>query len=118
MPFPGVMWRDLKGHLVIPHREENKQDHCLNNGSMKPLVRRVQSRELVTQVGALRWADVGSVEQVGPDGVKCWPARSKLGDESRHPGKGLGGVAPRVGGNRVRLVSQSSVHLPLPSVEG
>ena len=118
MPFPGLMWRDLKGHLVIPHREENKQDHCLNNGSMKPLVRRVQSRELVTQVGALRWADVGSVEQVGPDGVKCWPARSKLGDESRHPGESLGGVAPRVGGNRVRLVSQSSVHLPLPSVEG
>ena len=96
MPFPGLMWRDLKGHLAIPHRQENKQDHCLNNGSRKAQVRRVQSRELVTQVGALRWADVGSVEQVGPDGVKCWPARSKLGDESRHPGEGLGGVAPRV----------------------
>ena len=50
----------------------------------KPYVRRVQSRELVTQVGALRWADVVSVERVGPDGVKCWLARSKLGDESRH----------------------------------
>ena len=47
-------------------------------------------------MGALRWADVGSVERVGPDGVKCWPARSKLGDESRHPGEGLGGVTPRV----------------------
>ena len=45
----------------------------------KPYVRRVQSRELVTQVGALRWADVVSVERVGPDGVKCWLARSKLG---------------------------------------
>ena len=38
----------------------------------------------LAQVGALRWADVVSVERVGTDGVKCSPTRSKLGDESRH----------------------------------
>ncbi|KAG6740936.1 hypothetical protein POTOM_056407 [Populus tomentosa] len=47
-----------------------------------------------------------------------WPARSKLGVESRHPGEDLGVLAPRVEGHSVRLVSQSSDHLPLLAVEG
>ena len=61
----------------------------------------------LAQVGALRWADVVSVERVGTDGVKCSPTRSKLGDESRRPGEDLGDVVPRVEGTRFHISSCS-----------
>ncbi|KAJ6958332.1 hypothetical protein NC653_040088 [Populus alba x Populus x berolinensis] len=59
-----------------------------------------------------------STSAVGFSLALIWPARSKLGVEPRHPSEDLGVLAPRVEGHSVRLVSQSSDHLPLLAVEG
>lgn len=45
-------------------------------------------------------------------GLTSWSARAKVGDEPRHPSKGLGGVASIVAEIRGWL-HNSSVHFPL-----
>ncbi|GMP39684.1 hypothetical protein CsSME_00010416 [Camellia sinensis var. sinensis] len=60
--------------------------------------RRARLRELVTQVGALGWLDLGSAQKVEPLVAACWPARSKWGVGLRGPGESLGFEVPKVEG--------------------